>query len=76
MPAVRPLENVLDRAQVEQAQHLGLLDRALEASVLEHLAEVEQGAGEGGAWDAVLGGAVGLGERDACMCVDPGPGSR
>jgi hypothetical protein len=66
----------LDGPQVEQAQHLGALDGPLEAPAVKHLGEVEEGAGDGSAGDAVVGCAIARGQRHASMDVDAGPGSR
>jgi hypothetical protein len=41
-PAVRPLEGLVERAQVEQPQPLGLLERLLEPPLRHDLGEVEQ----------------------------------
>lgn len=72
-PAVRASEDVIDGAHVEDAQLLGAVQRAFEATPVDDFGEVEEGAGEAGAGDGVDGGAVAWQEGMALVGDDAAP---
>ena len=63
-PAAAPARAWLEIRYVEP-QVGRLVEGTLEAAPGEEVGEVDQGAGGGGDWDAVLGGDVGVGQRRA-----------
>jgi hypothetical protein len=65
-------EQIAQAPQIEDAEHLGLVDGALGGAVTELGGEVEESAGDGGAGDAVDGGLVLPRERAAAVHDDPG----
>jgi hypothetical protein len=55
---VRPGEDVRDGAVVVELESLGLGERSFEAVALHRGGDVEEGAGDGGDRDALVGGCV------------------
>jgi hypothetical protein len=74
--AVGASEDCLEGAQVEQPQHLGLLDRPLARPAVDRLGEVDEAPGHARAGDSVVVGEVGRGQGEAAVSDDTGPGVR
>src|SRR5438105_4980147 len=67
-------EHVVDRAGVEDAGHLGAVERALDLAPRPVLGDIQQRARERGAGDPVDDGDILLGDRHAAVRTDPGQG--
>ncbi len=73
MCSSHPAARVPHRPQIEQPEHLGLLDGLLDRPAIHDIPEVDERAGDGGDGDAVLDGEVLLGQRSRPVEVDPRP---
>jgi hypothetical protein len=56
--AVRARQDGIERGRVEQPPDFGLVARAFQLAAVDDVGEVEQGPGDGGAGDGVVGGDV------------------
>jgi len=72
--AVGSVKHVVDGPDVEEPEDLGLLDGPLHAPIVQHLGEVQQGAGDGGAGDVVDSGGVFEAKGERPVGGDSGPG--
>lgn len=64
------LQLIAQRAQIEELQNLGLVQGPLDLAAAQDRAEVQRGAGDGGAGDAVDGGDVLRSQVDRAVKVD------